>query len=40
VATGVNLTVRTAVRDKSMRITWPDKTSVELYFVGKGARKS
>jgi hypothetical protein len=37
---GVKLTVRTAVPDKSMRITWHDGTSVELYFVGKGAAKS
>ncbi len=36
----VDLTVRTATRDKSMRITWPDRTSVELYFAGKGAAKS
>jgi hypothetical protein len=37
---GVKLTVRTAIPDKSMRVTWPDGTSVELYFVGKGAAKS
>lgn len=37
---GVKLTVRTATRDKSMRVTWPDGTSVELYFVGKGAARS
>ncbi|HEX2219982.1 MAG TPA: hypothetical protein VHG35_14350 [Gemmatimonadales bacterium] len=36
----VKLTVRTAVPDKSMRVTWPDGTSVELYFVAKGAAKS
>lgn len=36
----VKLTVRTATRDKSMRVTWPDDTSVELYFVGKGTAKS
>ena len=36
---GVALTVRTAVPNKSMRITWPDGTSVEWYFVPKGARK-
>ncbi len=36
----VDLTVRTATRDKSMRITWPDQTSVELYFAGKGAARS
>jgi hypothetical protein len=37
---GVKLTVRTATREKSMRVTWPDGTSVELYFVGKGPAKS
>jgi uncharacterized protein YndB with AHSA1/START domain len=36
----VKLTVRTATRDKSMRVTWPDATSVELYFVEKGTAKS
>jgi hypothetical protein len=35
----VDLTVRTAVPNKSMRITWPDGTSVEWYFVPKGDRK-
>ncbi|MGH7699684.1 MAG: hypothetical protein ACREMJ_04065 [Gemmatimonadales bacterium] len=33
-------TVRTATRDKSMRVTWADGTSVELYFIGKGTGKS
>jgi hypothetical protein len=37
---GVALTVRTATRHKSMRISWPDGTSVEVYFIGKGAAKS
>ncbi|HEU5262906.1 MAG TPA: hypothetical protein VFU41_15910 [Gemmatimonadales bacterium] len=37
---GVDLTIRTATRGKSMRITWPDQTSVELYFMGKSAVKS
>jgi hypothetical protein len=36
----VALTVRTATRDKSMRITWPDGTSVEALFYRKGAGKS
>jgi hypothetical protein len=36
----VKLTVRTAIPDKSMRVTWPDGTSVELYFLAKGAAKS
>jgi hypothetical protein len=37
---GVDLTIRTATRDKSMRITWPDRTSVELGFTSKGPAKS
>ena len=37
---GIALSVRTATRNKSMRITWPDQTSVQLGFIGKGARKS
>lgn len=37
---GVNLTVRTATRPKTMRVTWPDQTSVEFYFVSKGTAKS
>ena len=37
---GVDLTVRTATRDKSMRITWPDRTSVEVGFARRGAAKS
>ena len=37
---GVKLTVRTAVPNKSMRITWPDGTSVEVYFVSKGPAKT
>jgi hypothetical protein len=37
---GVDLTVRTATAEKSMRITWPDKTSVEVGFASKGAAKS
>ena len=37
---GVRFTVRTATPDKSMRVTWRDGTSVELYFVPKGAVKS
>jgi hypothetical protein len=36
----VDLTVRTATREKSMRITWPDRTSVEVGFVRKAAEKS
>ena len=37
---GVDLKVRTATREKSMRITWPDQTSVEVGFLGKGSAKS
>jgi uncharacterized protein YndB with AHSA1/START domain len=37
---GVDLTVRTAARDKSMRITWPDRTSLEVGFTARGAGKS
>jgi hypothetical protein len=37
---GVDLTVRTATRGKSMRITWPDLTSVEIGFTSRGAAKS
>jgi hypothetical protein len=32
--------VRTATRDKSMRITWPNRTSVVVGFEGKGPAKS
>jgi uncharacterized protein YndB with AHSA1/START domain len=37
---GVDLTVRTATREKSIRITWPDLTSVVVGFERKGLRKS
>jgi hypothetical protein len=37
---GVDLTVRTATPEKSMRITWPDKTSVVVGFDRKGPAKS
>ena len=37
---GVDLTVRTATRGKSMRITWPDRTSLVVGFEGKGPAKS
>ncbi len=37
---GVELTVRTATRGKSMRITWPDRTSVVVGFDARGAAKS
>ena len=37
---GVELRVRTSIRDKSMRVTWPDDTSVHLHFTAKGSEKS
>jgi hypothetical protein len=37
---GVDLTVRAATRGKSMRITWPDRTSVDVGFTSRGAAKS
>jgi hypothetical protein len=37
---GVDLTVRTATRGRSMRITWPDQTSLVVGFDRKGSDKS
>jgi hypothetical protein len=37
---GVDLTIRTATRGKSMRITWPDRTSLVVGFERKGPAKS
>ena len=37
---GTDLTIRTATRGKSMRITLPDRTSLEVGFMRKGANKS
>ncbi|MFQ5890996.1 MAG: hypothetical protein ACE5JR_13275 [Gemmatimonadota bacterium] len=37
---GVDLEIRTSTREKSMRMTWPDETSVEVYFTAKGDAKS
>lgn len=37
---GVKFAIRTRVSSKSMRVTWPDATSLELYFVAKGPSKS
>jgi uncharacterized protein YndB with AHSA1/START domain len=34
------IAIRTAVPNKSMRITWDDGTSVELYFASRGRSKS
>ncbi len=36
----VKLTVRTAIPQKSMRITWDDDTLVQLYFLAKGSKSS
>jgi hypothetical protein len=35
----VSLTIRTAIPNKSMRITWGDGTNVEWYFLPKGDAK-
>ncbi len=37
---GVALTIRNATRAKSMRITWPDRTSVAVGFLRLGVAKS
>ena len=37
---GVELTVRKATPEKSMRITWSDRTSVEVGFSSRGENKS
>ncbi len=34
------LEIRTATKDKSLRITWGDGTSVDVYFTDQGERKS
>jgi len=36
----VMLNIRKETRDKSMRVSWPDGTSVEINFYSKGPRKS
>jgi hypothetical protein len=36
---GENITIRKATPGKSMRITWPDKTNVEVNFYDKGKDK-
>jgi len=33
-------TLRKATRNKTLRITWPDATNVEVYFVPKGRAKT
>jgi uncharacterized protein YndB with AHSA1/START domain len=37
---GVKLTVRTATPGKSVRMTWPDETSVEVWLIRKGDAKA
>lgn len=37
---GVELVVRTASKDRSMRITWPDGTNVDVGFAPRGAGKA
>lgn len=37
---GVDLAVRSATRDRSLRITWPDGTLVQAMFYPKGAGRS
>jgi uncharacterized protein YndB with AHSA1/START domain len=37
---GVALTVRTSVRNKSLRITWPDRTNVEVYLTPKTPKRT
>ena len=37
---GVDLTIRTKIKNKSLRITWPDRTSVEVYFTKKTPKKT
>src|SRR3954452_3076623 len=37
---GVEATVRTATREKSIRMTWPDRTSVLIGFTRRGPEKS
>jgi uncharacterized protein YndB with AHSA1/START domain len=37
---GVDLIVRTATAGRSMRVTWPDRTSVSIGFASRGRGKS
>ena len=37
---GVDLTVRSATREKSMRFAWPERSRVEVWFTAKGGTKS
>jgi hypothetical protein len=36
----VEVTIRTAARNKSMRMAWPDRTAVAVWFLSKGPGKS
>jgi hypothetical protein len=36
---GIALTVRKATPDRSVRMTWPDGTSVQVWLTAKGAEK-
>jgi hypothetical protein len=36
----VKLAVKSATRGKTMRITWPDRTPLEVYFIAKGRNKA
>ena len=38
--TKLPIVIRTATANKSMRITWPDETSISVNFYAKGAAKS
>jgi hypothetical protein len=37
---GIGLTIRTATREKSMRISWPDGTSLDVGFARRGPGRS
>lgn len=37
---GVEIRIRTSIPDKSLRISWPDRTAVHAYFTARGPRKS
>jgi len=37
---GVEIRIRKSIPDKSLRISWPDKTAVHADFTAKGPRKS
>jgi hypothetical protein len=37
---GESITVRKATKNKSMRVTWPDESHLDIYFYDKGTGKS